>query len=39
MITVGNEKMLADLVIHRGVPSAIRTRDLLLRRHFRSVAR
>jgi hypothetical protein len=27
-----NEKMRADLAIHQGAPSAIRTRDLLLRR-------
>src|SRR5262252_2623008 len=39
MITAKNEKIWADLVIHRGAPSAIRTRDLLLRRHSPDVAR
>ena len=38
MITVVNEKNQADLVIHRGAPSAIRTRGLLLRRHSPGIA-
>jgi len=41
MITVVNEKNQADLVIHRGAPSApsaIRTRGPLLRRHSPGIA-
>ena len=37
MIRVRNEKLGPDLVIHGSAPSATRTRDLLLRRHFRDV--
>src|SRR5215469_1477927 len=37
MIRVRNEKLGPDLVIHGSAPSATRTRDLPLRRHFRDV--
>jgi Phage integrase family len=38
MITASNEEARPDPVIHSGAPSAARTRDLLLSRHFPNVA-